>query len=66
MCIRDRLETLPGGIRDGQLSSVAKAALQLQTRLITAEPHTMTPQKLDEISSEIGLLASLIAAHYFT
>ncbi|KFL30409.1 hypothetical protein JP75_14565 [Devosia riboflavina] len=61
-----QLETLPGGIRDGQLSSVAKAALQLQTRLITAEPQTMTPEKLDEISSEIGLLASLIAAHYFT
>lgn len=61
-----QLETLPGGIRDGQLSSVAKAALQLQTRLITAEPETMTPEKLDDISSEIGLLASLIAAHYFT
>ncbi|MBO9587170.1 circularly permuted type 2 ATP-grasp protein [Devosia sp.] len=64
--LRTQLETLPGGIRDGQLSSVAKAALQLQTRLITAEPETMTPDKLDEISSEIGLLASLIAAHYFT
>ncbi|MET0437672.1 MAG: alpha-E domain-containing protein, partial [Devosia sp.] len=61
-----QLETLPGGIRDGQLSGVAKAALQLQTRLITAEPETMTPDKLDEISNEIGLLASLIAAHYFT
>ncbi|MGV3577304.1 MAG: circularly permuted type 2 ATP-grasp protein [Devosia sp.] len=61
-----QLETLPGGIRDGQLSSVAKAALQLQTRLITAEPETMTPEKLDDISSEIGFLASLIAAHYFT
>jgi uncharacterized alpha-E superfamily protein len=64
--LRAQLETLPGGVRDGQLSGVAKAALQLQTRLITAEPASMTPDKLDEISSEIGLLASLIATHYFT
>ena len=64
--LRAQLETLPGGLRDGQLSSVAKAALQLQTRLVIAEPHRVTPDELDDIASEIGLLASLIAAHYFT
>lgn len=64
--LRTQLETLPGGIRDGQLSVVAKAALQLQTRLIIADPQSITPEVLDDIANEIGLLASLIATHYFT
>ncbi|RYE59237.1 MAG: hypothetical protein EOP20_05070 [Hyphomicrobiales bacterium] len=64
--LRTQLETLPGGIRDGQLSVVAKAALQLQTRLIITEPQAITPAVLEDIADEIGLLASLIAMHYFT
>jgi uncharacterized alpha-E superfamily protein len=64
--LRTQLETLPGGVRDGQLSAVAKAALQIQTRLLTAEPDSVTPAVLDEIAGDIGHLASLIATHYFT
>jgi len=64
--LRTQFEALPGGIRDGQLSTVAKAALQLQTRLIITEPEKITPDELDKIASEIGLLASLVAGHYFT
>lgn len=64
--LRTQLETLPGGARDGQLSAAAKAALQLQTRLVTTEPESLTPMALEEIAGEISLLASLIAAHYFT
>ncbi|MDV3250031.1 circularly permuted type 2 ATP-grasp protein [Devosia sp. BK] len=64
--LRTQLEELPGGIRDGQLSTVAKAALELQTRLIIAEPEAITPEVLENIANEIGMLAGLIAAHYFT
>lgn len=63
--LRTQLEALPGGLRDGQLSTVAKAALELQTRLIITEPETITPAALDDIAGEIGMLASLIATHYF-
>lgn len=64
--LRTQLEELPGGRRDGQLSAVAKAALQLQTRLVIAEPQEITPEALEDIADEIGMLAGLIAAHYFT
>ena len=64
--LRTQLEALPEGIRDGQLSELAKAALKLQTRLIIAEPEKLKPADLNEIAGDIGLLASLIAAQYFT
>jgi uncharacterized circularly permuted ATP-grasp superfamily protein/uncharacterized alpha-E superfamily protein len=64
--LRSQLETLPGGIEDGQLSPAAKAALQIETDLIIAEPTTMTPERLDRLADEISQLASLIAASYFT
>ncbi len=64
--LRDQLETLPGGIEDGQLSLVAKAALQLHTDLVIAEPRDLTPQRLEKLANDIAMLASLIAAAYFT
>jgi uncharacterized circularly permuted ATP-grasp superfamily protein/uncharacterized alpha-E superfamily protein len=64
--LRDQLETLPGGIEDGQLSAVAKAALQFHTDLVIAEPRDMTPERLGKLANDIAMLASLIAAAYFT
>lgn len=63
--LRTQIETLPGGIEDGQLSPAAKAALQLHTDLMVAEPEAMTPQRLETLATEIGVLASLVAAAYF-
>ncbi len=64
--LRTQLETLPGGIEDGQLSPVAKAALQLHTDLVIAEPRDMTPERLETLANDIAMLASLIATAYFT
>ena len=63
--LRAQIEMLPGGIEDGQLSSVAKAALQIETDLRIAEPADMTPERLDRLAADIGTLASLVAAAYF-
>ena len=56
---------LPGGIDDGQLSPAAKAALEIETELRIAEPADMTPQRLDKLAADIGVLAGLVAAAYF-
>ncbi|UYO01131.1 MAG: circularly permuted type 2 ATP-grasp protein [Devosia sp.] len=64
--LRNQVEMLPGGIDDGQLSPAARAALQLHTDLVIAEPAEMTPERLEMLSGEIGILASLIASAYFT
>ncbi|KKB07311.1 circularly permuted type 2 ATP-grasp protein [Devosia chinhatensis] len=64
--LRAQVETLPGGIEDGQLSPVARAALQLHTDLVIAEPRDMTPERLERLADDIAMLASLIAAAYFT
>jgi uncharacterized alpha-E superfamily protein len=64
--LRTQVETLPGGIDDGQLSPVSKAALQLHTDLMIAEPIDMTPERLDKLAEDISMLSSLIAAAYFT
>ncbi len=64
--LRVQLETLPGGIEDGQLSPAAKLALQLHTDLVIAEPGNMSPARLDKLAGDIGMLASLVASAYFT
>lgn len=64
--LRTQVEALPGGIFDGQLSASAKGALQLHTDLVIAEPHHMTPERLDRLADDIGILAGTIAAAYFT
>ncbi len=64
--LRAQIEMLPGAIEDGQLSPVAKAALQLHTDLMIAEPESMSPARLDAVADEISMLASLIAATYFS
>lgn len=64
--LRTQLEMLPGGIEDGQFSAVTKAALQLHTDLVVAEPADMTPDRLDQLADEITTLASLIAMTYFS
>jgi uncharacterized circularly permuted ATP-grasp superfamily protein/uncharacterized alpha-E superfamily protein len=63
--LREQIESLPGGIEDGQLSPVAKAGLQIHTELRIAEPETLTAADLERLGSEIGALADLIAAAYF-
>jgi uncharacterized circularly permuted ATP-grasp superfamily protein/uncharacterized alpha-E superfamily protein len=64
--LRAQLETLPGGIEDGQLSPAAKLALHLHTDLVIAEPEEMTPHRLDHLADELGGLAGVVAAAYFT
>ncbi len=64
--LRTQVEMLPGGIEDGQLSPAAKAALQLHTDLMIADPADMTPERLEHLAGEIGVLSSLVAAAYFT
>ena len=63
--LKEQIETLPGGVEEGQLSAVAKAALELHTALRVAEPEDMTTERLEELSAEIGRLAGLIADAYF-
>jgi uncharacterized circularly permuted ATP-grasp superfamily protein/uncharacterized alpha-E superfamily protein len=64
--LREQLETLPGGIEEGQLSPAARLALELHTDLVIAEPHQMTPERLDRLADDVTMLAGLIAAAYFT
>lgn len=63
--LRAQIEMLPGGVDDGQLSPAAKAALQLHTDLVIAEPADMTPERLEKLAADIGVLSSLVAAAYF-
>ena len=63
--LREQIEKLPGGIEDGQLSTAAKAVLELHTDLRVAEPEDMTSARLTELGAEIGRLAGLIADAYF-
>ncbi|MEO7222922.1 MAG: circularly permuted type 2 ATP-grasp protein [Devosia sp.] len=63
--LREQIEKLPGGIDDGQLSVAAKAALELHTQLLVAEPEDMDSARLTELGVEIGHLARLIADAYF-
>jgi uncharacterized circularly permuted ATP-grasp superfamily protein/uncharacterized alpha-E superfamily protein len=63
--LRQQIEMLPGGIDEGQLSPAAKAALQLHTDLVIAEPADMTPARLEKLAADIGMLSSLVAAAYF-
>lgn len=63
--LRAQIDVLPGGIEDGQLSPAARAALQLHTDLMVAEPQQLTPERLETLAADIGILASLVAAAYF-
>ena len=63
--LRTQIEMLPGGVDDDQLSPAAKAAFQIETDLRIAEPADMTPERLDKLAADIGMLASLVAAAYF-
>ncbi len=63
--LRLQIEMLPGGIENGQLSAPAKAALQLHTDLVVAEPQDMSPERLQTLADDIGQLAGLVAAAYF-
>ena len=63
--LRTQIEMLPGGIDDGIMSPVAKAALQIETDLRIAVAADMTPEALDKLATDIGMLASLVAAAYF-
>ncbi|WP_375452502.1 circularly permuted type 2 ATP-grasp protein [uncultured Devosia sp.] len=63
--LRAQIEILPGGVDDGQLSPAAKAALQVHTDLVIAEPADMTPERLEKLAADIGMLSSLVAAAYF-
>lgn len=63
--LREQIERLPGGVEDGHLSTVAKAALQLHTELRVTEPEDMVTRKLNRLGVEIGNLANLIADAYF-
>lgn len=63
--LREQIEKLPGGIDDGQLSTTAKAALELDASLRIAEPEDMTPDRLAELGEGIAALAGLIADAYF-
>ena len=64
--LRDQIEALPGGIDDEQLSPCAKLALQIHTDLVIAEASDLTPERLDRLADDGGMLSSLIAAAYFT
>lgn len=61
----EQTQRLPGGIDEGQLSPSAKAALQLHTELVIAEPEDMTQERLIQLGNDIGGLAGLLAAAYF-
>ncbi|WEK05086.1 MAG: circularly permuted type 2 ATP-grasp protein [Candidatus Devosia phytovorans] len=63
--LRTQIEMLPGGVEEGQLSSAARVALQIETELRTADPADMTPERLDKLAADIGMLAGLVAAAYF-
>lgn len=63
--LRTQIEMLPGGIDDGILSPAAKAALQIETDLRIAVAAEMTPERLEKLAADIGILAGLVAAAYF-
>jgi uncharacterized alpha-E superfamily protein len=63
--LKTQIETLPGGVEDNLLSPAARAALELHTSLVIAEPQDMSPERLDRLTDEIGRLSGLIADAYF-
>ena len=63
--LREQIEILPGGIEEGQLSTTAKAVLELHTQLRVADPEDMTTERLARLADEIARLAGLIADAYF-
>nr|WP_295887223.1 circularly permuted type 2 ATP-grasp protein [uncultured Devosia sp.] len=63
--LRNQIEMLPGGIEDGIMSPVAKAALRIEADLRIAVAADMTPKALDKLATDIGMLAGLVAAAYF-
>lgn len=63
--LRRQIEILPGGVEDGELSPAAKAALQIETELRITEASDMSPDRLDKLAADIGMLSSLVAAAYF-
>jgi uncharacterized circularly permuted ATP-grasp superfamily protein/uncharacterized alpha-E superfamily protein len=63
--LRTQIEMLPGGIDDGIMSPVTKAALRIETDLRIAVAADMTPKALDKLATDIGMLAGLVAAAYF-
>jgi uncharacterized alpha-E superfamily protein len=63
--LREQIEKLPGGVEDGLLSPVARAALELQTELRVAEPDSLDTDNLHRLGIEIRGLADLIAHAYF-
>jgi uncharacterized circularly permuted ATP-grasp superfamily protein/uncharacterized alpha-E superfamily protein len=63
--LRTQIEALPGGVTDGQLSPAARAALELQTELRTANPEDMPPDRLTALARSLEHLAELIADAYF-
>jgi uncharacterized circularly permuted ATP-grasp superfamily protein/uncharacterized alpha-E superfamily protein len=63
--LREQIEKLPGGSVDGQLSPAARAALRLQTELVTADPETFSTADMQRVSAGIVAIADLIADDYF-
>jgi uncharacterized alpha-E superfamily protein len=63
--IRQQLEMLPGGLVEGQRSTAARAALQLETSLVTVDAEDLDTKRIDKLRSEIARIASLIADAYF-
>jgi uncharacterized circularly permuted ATP-grasp superfamily protein/uncharacterized alpha-E superfamily protein len=64
--LREQLEKLPNGIVEGLLSPAARGALKLHTELVTTEPETMTPDRLNRLARDIAALSGTIGDAYFT
>ncbi|MBU1307197.1 MAG: circularly permuted type 2 ATP-grasp protein [Alphaproteobacteria bacterium] len=63
--LRAQIAKLPGGVEDGQLSAAGRAALRIQSDLRIVDPADMTPERLNKLAADIGILSSLVAAAYF-
>jgi len=64
--LRTEIELLPGGIDQGRRSDLARDVLRLHTRLTVAEPTSITPADLTELSYDIGSLSETLSRTYLS
>jgi uncharacterized alpha-E superfamily protein len=63
--LRAQIEMLPGGIDDGHPVHGGQGGAADRYRAAHSRRPEMTPERLDKLAADIGMLSGLVAAAYF-